>query len=126
MLAFSAMAIYLTSLWNKGFSFSDNPADFLKATIIIGVLFYLIVPVTKLILLPLNIITLGAVGIAVYFLLFYFVITRWPLVTIKDWVFPGLSYWGITIHKTSIGYLLNVILSALSMSTIINFLEALL
>ncbi len=125
MAIFSALALYLTSLWDKGFQIGSEPATIVKSVIVIAILFYLIVPITKLVLLPLNILTMGLIGVIVYFFLFYFIVSRWPLVTIKNWVFPGLTAAGLTVHKTTISYFFNVILSALSISIIINFLEAL-
>ncbi len=119
MIVFSALALFLTTLWNKGFKVSFAPDIFLKALLLIAILNYLIVPISKLILLPLNVITLGMVSLLVYFLLFHFLLTRYSLVVIKDWIFPG--FW--LVGKTSINYWQNVLLSALSVTTIINFFE---
>ncbi len=125
MAIFSALALYLTTLWNKGFQIGNEPIMIVKSIIVIAILFYLIVPITKLVLLPLNILTMGLVGVIVYFFLFYFIVSRWPLIIIKGWIFPGLTIAGLTVHKTIISYFFNVILSALSISIVINFLEAL-
>jgi len=122
MIVFSALALFLTALWNKGFKVDFTPAIFLKALLLVAILNYLIVPLSKLILLPLNILTLGLVSLVVYFLLFHFLMTRYSLVIIKDWVFPG--FW--QIGKTSINYWQNVLLSAFSVTTIINFFEKIL
>ena len=119
IVLFSALALFLTALWNKGFKISFTPDIFIKALLLVAVLNYLIVPLSKLILLPLNILTLGMVSLLVYFLLFHFLLTRYSLVIIKDWTFPG--FW--LIGKTSINYWQNVILSALSVTTVINFFE---
>lgn len=119
MIVFSGLALFLTALWNKGFQVSFTPEVFLKALFLVAVLNYLIVPISKLVLLPLNILTLGLVSLLVYFLLFHFLLTRYSLVIIKGWVFPG--FW--LIGKTNINYWQNVLLSALSVTTIINFFE---
>jgi len=119
MIVFSALALFLTALWNKGFKVDFTPEVFLKALLLVAVLNYLIVPFSKLILLPLNILTLGLVSLLVYLLLFHFLLTRYSLVIIKEWLFPG--FW--LIGKTNINYWQNVLLSALSVTTIINFFE---
>lgn len=122
MLIFTAIAIYATSLWNKGFLIDLNIKTFAQATLIVAIIYYLIYPLSKIILLPLNFISLGLVSLVVYFLLFYFLFARYNLVEIRPWVFSGISILGFTIQKTNINYFFNVILSSLSISFIINFL----
>ena len=116
MVLFSAIAIYITSFYNRGFIIHFEWPVFLKTVILISLLYYLIVPFTRLILLPLNILTLGLVSVLVYFFLFYFVISYFSLIDIRSWVFNGYT----------ISYFANVIISAISISTIINLLEKLL
>lgn len=126
MLIFSAVAIFLTSLWNKGFIISFNWQPFLKAVVTIAVIYYLVVPFSKLILLPLNILTLGLVSFLVYLLALHILSNSLLIITIKDWVLPGLSFNGINIDKLDISYFGNLVLSSLSISFIINTLEQLL
>lgn len=126
MFIFSSLALYLTSLWNKGFILKYDTKSLLLTVFLIILLYYLAIPITKLILLPLNILTLGLVSLIAYFLLFYFVISHFPLLKIEGWEFPGLTLFGITISKMKIGYLQNLIVSALSLSFVINALESVL
>lgn len=126
MVVFSAIAIYLTSLWNKGFIIHSDWQAFLKAAIIVALVYYLIIPITKIILLPFNILTLGLVSTLVYFFLFYFFTNKFNLIQINPWVFSGISFLGINIQKVNISSLGNIILSSLSVSTIISFLERIL
>jgi len=123
MIIFSALAIFLTSLWNKGFVIKEDPAIYFKASLIIAVVYYLIVPVSKLILLPLNILTLGFVSVIFYAAVFYFLLNRFQLISIKEWVFPGMKLFGVTLAKMKISGLSNVYISSFSISTIINLLE---
>ncbi len=125
MIIFSGAALYLTSLWNKGFVLNLDLKSFLEASIIIAIVYYLIFPISKLILLPLNILTMGLVSVVVYFLIFYFIVTRLSIIHISPWTFPGISLAKFTLQKTSIGYLANTIISSLSVSMIINLLEGL-
>jgi uncharacterized membrane protein YvlD (DUF360 family) len=113
MLVFSLVALYLTALWNQGFSITPDWSIYLKAALISATIYYLIRPITKLVLLPLNILTMGLVGIAVYCLLFYFVTSFFSLIAIDGWVFQNIA-----ISQTA-----NIFVSALSVSTIINLLE---
>jgi hypothetical protein len=50
MIIFSGAAIYLTSIWNKGFILNMDWKNLLISTLAIAVLYYLINPFTKMIL----------------------------------------------------------------------------
>jgi len=123
MLIFSATAIYITSLWDKGFLLPESLIGFLKVTAVFAVVYYLIVPISKIILLPLNLITLGLVSFLVYVLLLHFASSNFSLLTIKPWTFPGFIWGGITVNKIYLSYFWNLVLSSVALSSIINILE---
>lgn len=126
MVVFSALAIYLTSLWNKGFILPNTVAMFVKATVAVSIIYYLVLPISRLVLLPLNMITLGMMSFVVYLFALHLINSGFNFITIKDWIFPGLTFLGLTIPKTSVNYLFNLVLSSFSISFIINFLEQIL
>ncbi|MGB9883182.1 MAG: hypothetical protein ACPLRN_01555 [Microgenomates group bacterium] len=126
MVIFSAIAIFLTSLWNQGFFIKNDFFIYLKASLIIALIYYLVVPLSKIILLPLNIITLGLVSVIFYSLILYFLLNNYSLIKITSWNFPGTSFLGIIIAPLFINQLVNIFLSAISISTIINLLEKIL
>ena len=123
MIIFSGVAIFLTALWNKGFIVKDDPMIYLKAALIIAAVYYLIVPASKLVLLPLNILTFGLVSVVFYAAIFYFLLNRFNLVSIEEWVFPGAKMLGITLGKIKISSTANIFVSSFSISTVINLLE---
>lgn len=124
MIVFSLVAIFLTSIWNKGFVIKADPMIYLKAALIIAGVYYLIIPISKIILLPLNILTLGFVSVIFYAAIFYFLLNRFNLISIKEWVFPGMKLFEITMSEMKISGLSNIFISSFSISTIINLLEA--
>jgi len=113
MVVFSLAAIYLTQLWNQGFVVSPDFYTYFKTAIMTAALYYLVNPLTKLVLLPLNILTLGLISTVVYCLLFYFVANNLSLIEVRAWIFYGNE-----ISKT-----INIFVSAISISVIINFFE---
>jgi len=115
-IIFSAAAIYLTAYWNHGFIVKNDWMIYLKASLIIAVVYYLIVPVSKLVFLPLNLITMGLVSVIFYSLALYFFLSNFLLVKIIPWKFLGYN----------ISQLANIFLVAFSISTIINLMEKLL
>ena len=126
MIIFSAIAIYFTSLWNRGFIIDYSLVGFTKAILIVTLIYYLIFPIVKLLLLPLNILTMGLASLVVYFFIFYFFINRYGIAQISAWKFNGLTIGEEVINPIKINYSLNVVLTALSISTIINLIDSLL
>jgi len=116
MIVFSAVAILLTSLWNKGFTIKLDPMIFLKASLLIAAVYYLVLPISKLILLPLNIISLGLVSAIFYSVVLFFLFSRFNLIYVKDWTFSGLR----------ISRIFNIFISSFSISVIINLFETIL
>jgi len=96
---------------------------YLKAALIIAAVYYLIVPASKLVLLPLNILTFGLVSVVFYAAIFYFLLNRFNLISIEEWVFPGAKMLGITLGKIKISSTANIFVSSFSISTVINLLE---
>lgn len=126
MIIFSGIALYLTSLWNKGFILNLDLVSFLKTSIIIAVVYYFVVPFSKIIFLPLNIITFGLVSTIFYGLLFYFLFKNLDFISVKAWHFGGGKFLNFIIIPIDISYIVNIFLSAFSISTIINLLEKIL
>jgi len=125
MIVFSGVGIYLTFLWNKGFIIHLDPLLFLETALLVAFSYYLVIPIAKVILLPINILTFGLLSIALYALTFY-VLTRYTgFIHIDGWTFQGLTFAGITLHKTVIDYLPNLFLASLSVSVIIKLLDRL-
>ncbi len=120
---FSLTAIYLTNLWNKGFIIENNLSIYLKTALLIVLIFYLIAPLAKIIILPLNILTMGLLSSLVNLFLFYFILINFSLVKIVSWKFNGLSFGFINISPIDIGFLTNIFLVSFSISFIINLLD---
>ncbi len=123
MIIFSGVAIFLTALWNKGFAIKQDPMIYLKAALLIAAVYYLVLPISKLILLPLNIISLGLVSVIFYSAVLFFLFDRFSLITVKEWTFPGLKFFSLVVNEMKISRTLNIFISSFSISTIINLLE---
>lgn len=126
MLLFSAIALFLTSLWNEGFRVNFTPLIFIRTILLVSLFYYLVIPISKIILLPINLLTLGLLSSILYFVLFYLFITRFSLVKISPWDFSQVAFNGFVVKSLHVGYLTNMILSSISLSFIINLLEILL
>src|SRR3989344_4196601 len=123
MIIFSAVALYLTSIWNAGFKVNFTPDIFIKTVLLLALFYYLVVPISKIIFLPINLLTLGLLSSILYFFLFYIFITGFSYVQIKAWTFPGIEFYGLSLKSFPISYFFNLLLSSVSLSFIINLLE---
>ncbi|QQG43865.1 MAG: phage holin family protein [Candidatus Roizmanbacteria bacterium] len=126
MFIFSAFALYITSLWNEGFIIKFEIYSLLVLILAIVLLYYIVKPLTKIILFPLNILTFGLVSLAVYCFLFYIIASQSSVIIINSWIFHGGSYLGVNLAKMNISYVQNIVLSSLSVSFIISLLEKIL
>ncbi len=120
---FASVSLYLTSLWNHGFSFSGSWLSFLELLVLLGILTYFVVPISKIILFPLHVLTFGFLSVGFYMLLFYISSRYLGLVDVKEWTFSGGTVLGVTISKVDFSYLGNLAVISLSISGIINTLE---
>jgi uncharacterized membrane protein YvlD (DUF360 family) len=91
MIIFSGVAIFLTALWNKGFAIKQDPMIYLKAALLIAAVYYLVLPISKLILLPLNIILLLGLVSVIFYSAVFFLFDRFNLIASKK-DFPGLKF----------------------------------
>ncbi len=125
MIVFSGVGIYLTFLWNRGFIIHFDPFTFLETTLLVAIAYYLVIPIAKVILLPINILTFGLLSIALYALTFYALTNYTGFIQVHGWTFEGLTLLGVSIHKTRVDYLANLFLVSLSISVIIRLLNRL-
>ena len=116
MILFSAAAIFFTALWNKGFIMPGTVGLFITSVLALACIIYIIIPISKVILLPFNILTFGLISFVVFLLIFHFSTLYYHFFEIKAWQF----------REWYIPYWFNLVLSSLSISSIINLLEQLL
>lgn len=126
MVIFSAAALFFTALWNRGFILPSNIGMFVTSVLALAFIIYIIIPISKVILLPFNIITLGLLSFIVFLLIFHFSTYHFHFFVVSAWDFPGFRFLFITLPPAHIPYWGNLVLSSVSISGIINILEQLL
>jgi len=121
----TGLALYITSIWNKGFILPTTIDGLINIVVIMAVIYYLIVPISKIVLFPLNLLTMGMVSFLLFVFLIHMISGISGLMIIKPWEFPGISLLGIAIPRTVLSYPANLLLSSLSFSGIITILQKL-
>lgn len=120
---FSCFALFLTSYWNKGFLLPETVEQFGKTALVLTFVFVLIRPIAKVIFLPLNVLTLGIFNFVFYLFVLHIMANSYNLFTITDWKFGGLTFLSLAIPPSHISYGMNLVLSSVSLSSIINVLD---
>ena len=123
IFVFSCFALFITSYWNKGFLLPLTTIDFVKAGVVLTILFVLVRPFMKIVFLPLNIITFGLFSFFLYVFFLHILSSWYGLFYIKPWQFGGFHSNLVTIPKTYISYIGNLVLSSFTLSSIISGLD---
>lgn len=123
IVLFSALAVFLTSLWNQGFKIDFELKSFLSVIFLVAATTYLVLPLSKVVLLPLNLITFGLVSVALYVFTLYLIDNQLSVINISSWDLQKFDFLGFTVEKTHISYMGNLILSSASLSAIIKLFE---
>jgi len=123
-IIFTALALYITSLWNSGFTIPHTLTSILITTLVTALCFRIILPISKIILFPFQILTFGLIGFFVAMFCFH-IMSELHLIQIISWKYAGGTILGFSVGAFSISYLLNLALSALSVSVIIQITERL-
>lgn len=126
MFVISACALFFTAYWNKGFILPTDFATLILAVVLLALVFYVLVPLSKVVLLPLNVVTLGLVSFLVYIALLHFSSVSYRIFEVTSWNSPNTNLLFMQIPSFEISYLVNLVLSSVSLSSIINLLELLL
>lgn len=122
---FSFFAMFITSYWNRGFILPVYAFEFAKGALALTILFVLVRPLLKIIFLPLNLLTFGLFSFFLYVFCLHMLASVYGMFVIKAWQFDGISLFIVSIPKTYISYISNLVLSSFSLSSIINTLDQL-
>lgn len=112
------ITLYLVTLFFPGLSITNKLMTFLSAAIVWTLLNKIVKPIIKLLLLPINMITLGlfswVVNVITLFLLKYFI----KGVVIQAFTFYGFTYQGFVIPQMNFSLFFSYILTSIVLSLV--------
>lgn len=114
------LIIYLASLIYPGFSVNSSVKTLLTAAIIWLLLNKIVKPIIKLLLLPINLITLNLFSWLVGFLTLFLLQVFADGVKVSSYFFPGFSSGGFSLPAFNI----NIFFSYLVISILLNTLQS--
>lgn len=112
------VTLYLVTLFYSGLAIANEVKTFLAAAIVWTLLNKVVKPIIKLLLLPINLITLGlfswVVNVITLFLLSYFI----RGVQILPYTFPGVSWNGFVIPQMDFNLFVSYVITSLILSLV--------
>ena len=110
------VTLYLVAMFYSGLTIDNQPTTYLAAAAVWTLLNKIVKPIIKLLLLPINLLTLGlfswVVNVIPLFLLTYFI----KGVAILAYTFPGISYQGFIIPQMHFNLIISYVITSLVLS----------
>lgn len=120
--------INLVSLWItteiiQGLSYTGGFRTLLIGAVVFTVINFLLVPLLKVLLLPLNLLTLGVFAWLTNVLALYALTSFLPQFKLMPYYFPGFEFQGFTIPSVSLSTLWVAIVASLLIGLFTHFLH---
>ena len=110
------VTLYLVAMFYSGLTIETKLTTYLAAATVWTLLNKIIKPIIKLLLLPINLLTLGlfswVVNVITLFLLTYFI----KGVAVLAYTFPGISYQGFIIPQMHFNLIISYVITSLVLS----------
>ncbi|MBI2334853.1 phage holin family protein [Candidatus Daviesbacteria bacterium] len=116
-------SLWLTSQMIKGLVFTGGIQSLLTGALVFALINIILVPVLKILLLPLNLMTLGIFSWLTNVIALYVLTTIFPSFRLISYHFPGFSSNGLTVPAITLSPLWVAILASFSIGIIVNFLH---
>ncbi|MBI4096921.1 MAG: phage holin family protein [Candidatus Levybacteria bacterium] len=118
--AFYAFALFILPFIVSGVSIVGGLPTFLIGGFVLTIMLLIIKPVVNLISLPLNILTLGLFSALTNVVILYLLTVLVPNISVKAFIFEGITFAGFHIPKVSLNVFFAYILAAAVLSVIIG------
>jgi len=120
---FYVFALWLTKELFPAFIISGSWTTVFLSGLILSILMLIVKPILKILFIPINILTFGLLSWVVNVVVIYLLTIVAPNVSVSAWYFPGISWQGFTIPGTQLSYILCLVITAVGVTSITNFLE---
>lgn len=116
-------ALWLTSALIPSLVIAGNIWGMLSAGLALTIMMIILKPLIALILLPVNILTLGLLGWFVNVIVLYLWSALIPQVTLRPWTFPGVTWGGFVVPPANLSYTWTLIIVSLVVTAIVSVLS---
>jgi putative membrane protein len=115
------VCLWLVASLIKGVTYAGQAGVLLLAAGALTLVNFLLKPLVKVLLLPLNIITLGSLQWLVNVIMLYLVTLLVPAFRIQGYAFPGWSYQGFVVPAANLSTLAVLIITSFFLSLFSSF-----
>ena len=122
-VAYYSLSLFLLTFFLDGVKVAGGFVSYLIGGIVLALLFIVVKPIINIISFPLRIITLGLFAFVINAILLYLLTLILPFVTVKAFMFSGLSFAGFIIPKFYLNTFLAFMASSLLLSLIVGGLR---
>lgn len=122
----TALSFYITANLIQGFQLETSWVSYLTASAIFVVLNWLILPIVKLLLLPINLLTLGLFRWLASVIVLYLFDLLYSGLTIAAYQFPGFSSGWLALPPGYISFFWTLVLSSFAISLSYSLVSAIL
>lgn len=119
----NAVALYVLTMIVPAFKISGGLNSFLTAGVTLTVLNILVKPILNLLLLPINLLTLGFFRWASSVLIIWMLAKLTPGLSISNYSFTGFNYQGIVLPAVQFNVLWTLAIGSFMMSIITTLLD---
>lgn len=116
-------ALWATTQLLPGLEVVGGTRELLLAALVLMLSSYLLVPILKIVLLPLNLLTLGFFAWLSNVLALYILVSFIPTLRLVPYYFQGIEIGGLTISASELTTLQVAVVAAVMLSFIIHFLK---
>jgi putative membrane protein len=92
--------------------------------LILSILMLIVVPILKILFIPINILTFGVLSWSINVIVMYLLTIFVPEIQIRAWTFPGVTWMGFVIPSVHLSYFFALIVTALLLTGITDILHS--
>lgn len=115
--------LWLTTVIINGFQIRGGGQSLLIAALVFSVINLLVKPLLKILLFPVNLLTMGLFSWVINVLVLYLLNYLLPQVAVTAWHFDGWTYQGFSAPEISFGIISTYIVISFVISLLTNFLN---
>ena len=123
MFLASLAGLWVCQSFIPSFRISGGIENLLMASAVLTLIYLIVKPILKILLLPINLLSLGFLGWIINVAILYLLTRLIPSVTVSSWHFPGFAYQGILIPQYDLNQMMVFILVSFLLSFVVNFIN---
>lgn len=95
------------------------------AGFVLTLLVYIVLPMLKILFIPINLITFGLFSWIIHVIMLYLLTLLVPQIQINPWTFPGATFFGFVVPAIHLNYIMALIVVALLITAMSQLIQEL-